>query len=228
MAEDTKKEYWKPSVTADIVVVDSHLAKFRDDGTFINLLLIKRSEKSDAFPNCWALPGGFLDKGESIEDCAVRELKEETGIEAKMLAPVGVFSNPDRDPRSQVISHAFMTMVMSTDEQPLAYNAGDDAKEIGLFRLKGSFSEVDGSLSVKLYCPQKEKSIEFKAEFSRGDLGIINTAISYGTPTKLAFDHAEIIARTILRVPDLVLPTKTKPKDAKEELSEHLAEVNND
>lgn len=227
MAEETKKEYWKPSVTADIVVVNSHLAKHRDNGTFINLLLIKRSEKSDAFPNCWALPGGFLDKGESIEDCAVRELKEETGIDAKMLAPMGVFSKPDRDPRSQVISHAFMTMVMSTDEQPLAFNAGDDAKEIGLFRLKEEFSEVDGSLSVKLYCPKKEKSIEFKATFSRGNLGIINTAIEYGTPTKLAFDHAEIIARTILRVPDLVLPTKTKPKDTKEELKEHLAEEKN-
>ena len=66
MAEEQKKEYWKPSVTADVVVVDSRLAKHRDDGTFMNLLLIKRSENSDAFPNCWALPGGFLEENESL------------------------------------------------------------------------------------------------------------------------------------------------------------------
>ena len=215
------KEYWKPSVTADIVVVDSHLAKFREDGTFINILLIKRSENTDAFPNCWALPGGFLDKGESLEDCAVRELKEETGLDAKMLAPVGVFSNPNRDPRSQVISHAFVTMMMSTDEQPLQFNAGDDAKEAGLFRLKGNFSESDGSLSVSLYCPHKEKSIEFTAKFSRGKLGTVETEITYSSKERLAFDHAEIIARTILRVPDLVI--KTRPKQGQEELKEHLS-----
>ena len=220
MAEQ-EKEYWKPSVTADIVVVDSHLAKYREDGTFINILLIRRSETTDAYPNCWALPGGFLDKGESIEDCAVRELMEETGIDAKMLASVGVFSKPDRDPRSQVISHAFLTMVMSTDEQPLVYKAGDDAREAGLFRLKGKFSEVDGALSVSLYCPKYEKSIEFKAVFSRDKYGLVDTAITYSSKERLAFDHAEIIARTILRVPDLVIPTRTK--EAKEELINHLA-----
>ena len=219
MAEETK-EYWKPSVTADIVVVDSHFAKFREDGTFINLVLIKRSDKSEAFPNCWALPGGFLDKGESLEDCAVRELKEETGLEAKMLAPIGVFSNPNRDPRSQVISNAFMTMMMSTDLQPLPIRAGDDAKEIGLFRLKGNFSETDGTLSVSLYCHQKEKTIEFNARFSRDNLGLVSTAIETTSKEKLAFDHAEIIARAILRVPDLVI--KTRPKGNPEELKEHL------
>ena len=219
MAEE---EHWKPSVTADIVVVDSHLAKFREDGTFINLVLIKRSDKSEAFPNCWALPGGFLDKGESLEECAVRELKEETGLEAKMIAPVGVFSKPDRDPRSQVISNAFMTIMMSTDEQPLPVKAGDDAKEIGLFRLKGNFSETDGTLSVSLYCHQKGKTIEFKARFSRDSLGIVSTEIETTSKEKLAFDHAEIIARTILRVPDLVIPTRNRA--SKEELQKHLAE----
>lgn len=214
-------EYWKPSVATDIVVVNSHLAKYREDGTFINIVLIKRSDKSEAFPNYWALPGGFLDKGESLEQCAVRELKEETGLEAKMLAPIGVFSKPDRDPRGQVISNAFMTMMMSTDEQPLPIKAGDDAKEIGLFRLKGNFSEADGTLSVSLYCHQKEKTIEFNARFSRDNLGMVSTKIETTSKEKLAFDNAEVIARTILRVPDLVIPTRNK--DMKEELKKHLA-----
>ena len=211
MAEESKKEYWKPSVTADVVVVDSRLAQHRDDGTFLNILLIKRSSNSDAYPDCWALPGGFLEENESLEECAVRELKEETGLLAKMLVPVGTFSRVDRDPRGRVISKAYLTVMMSTEEKPLPIKAGDDANDIGLFRLKGSFSEVDGALSVSLWCAAKKVGIEFKARFSRDRLGLIATEIKFDTATKLAFDHAEILARTILRVPDLVLPTKTKP-----------------
>lgn len=211
MAEEAKKEYWKPSVTADVVVVDSRLAKHRDDGTFINILLIKRASNSDAYPDRWALPGGFLEEKESLEECAVRELKEETGLLAKMLVPVGTFSRVDRDPRGRVLSSAYMTVMISTDEEPLPIKAGDDAKDIGLFRLKGNFSEVDGSLNVSLWCAPKKIGIEFNAKFSRDRLGLIDTEIKFGTATKIAFDHAEIIARTILRVPDLVLATKTKP-----------------
>lgn len=220
------KEYWKPSVTADVVVIDSHLAKYRNDGTFINLLLIKRSAESDAYPDCWALPGGFLDKGESIEQCAVRELKEETGLEAKTLLPMGVFSKPDRDPRGHVISHAFLSVFLSTDEQPLPVKAGDDAKDYGLFRLKGAFDKTNGSLSVRLHCHAKDQTIAFKAKFSRGELGLLKTEIAYEDSkdsARMAFDHAEIIARTILRTPDLVMTSTDKSEQGKKELAEHLS-----
>lgn len=217
---EKKQEYWKPSVTADIVVVDIHQAKYRADGAFVNLLLIKRSDKSEAFPNCWALPGGFLDKGESIDQCAARELKEETGLEAENLMPVGVYSNPLRDPRGQVISHAFMSVFPSTDENPLPVKAGDDAKDFGLFHLKGKFSREDGTLDVRLRCPENDKVIEFKATFSQGALGLLQTKIEYKSDDKLAFDHAEIIARAILRTPDLVMPTSTKPMQSEEKPEE--------
>lgn len=219
------KEYWKPSVTADIIVVDIHQAEFRADGAFVNILLIKRSDKSEAYPNSWALPGGFLDKGESLEQCAVRELKEETGLVAENLMPMGVYSKPDRDPRSQVISNAFMTVIPSSKEKPLPVNAGDDAKECGLFRIKGKFNRDDGSLEVSLRCPSNSEAIGFKARFYKGDLGLLNTEISYTSKTTLAFDHAEILARTILRVPDLILPSSEKTiEEGKKELSRHLAE----
>lgn len=210
MSEAPQKEYWKPSVTADIVAVNSHLAKFRDDGTFMNLVLIKRSEKSEAFPDTWALPGGFLDKGETVEQCAVRELREETGLEARMLAPIEVFSRPDRDPRGQVISHAFFTMLISSDNQPLYIKEGDDAKEIALFNLKGHCDVEKGELEVSLRCVENGARIAFKATFTRGWMGLIQTHIEYDerkSNTTLAFDHAEIVARAILRMPGLVNPT---------------------
>lgn len=222
---EQKKEYWKPSVTADIVVVDIHQAKYRADGAFVNLLLIKRSDKSEAYPNCWALPGGFLDKGESLEQCAVRELKEETGIVAENLMPMGVYSRPDRDPRSQVISNAFMTVIPSSDEIPLQYKSGDDAKDCGLFRIKGKFSRDDGSLEVSLRCPANSEEIEFRARFSKGYLGLLKTEITYTSKSVLAFDHAEILARAILRVPDIILPSPEKSiEEGKKELAKHLAE----
>ena len=231
MAE-AKKEYWKPSVTADIVPVNISAAQYRDDGAIVNVILIKRSDKSEAYPNCWAFPGGFLDKGESIEQCAERELKEETGLVATTLLPIGVFSNPDRDPRGQVISNAFLSVFASTPDQPLQMKASDDAKEIGLFKIKGQFNEDKGTLDINMKCVATGDEIAFATKFSRGKFGAIETAIEYvkgQNYTELAFDHAEILARTILKAPDLILPTKTKPVDeevSKKELAEHMAKEN--
>ena len=216
MSEQEKKEYWKPSVTADVLLVTIQPAEYRDDGAYVNFLLIKRSEKSEAFPNYWALPGGFLNKGESLEECAIRELFEETGVEANMLLPIGTFSRHNRDPRGQTISEAFMSVFPTTKEQPLNPKSGDDAKEIGLFLVKGNFRREDGSLDVSLRCAATGEKIAFHAKFSRGNWGLINTSIDYKEGdgySKLAFDHAEIIARAILKAPDLIMPTKTQPID---------------
>ena len=222
-------EYWKPSVTADIVPSNMAAAKFRDDGAIVNIILIKRSDNSEAYPNCWALPGGFIEKGESLEQCAERELKEETGLIATTLLPIGVFSKPNRDPREQVISNAFLSIFASTPEQPLHMKASDDAKEIGLFKIKGKFNEEKGTLDIDLKCIATGDKISFETKFSRGKFGVIETTIEYVNGqnfTELAFDHAEIISRAILKAPDLILPTKTKPIDEEEkkkELAEHLS-----
>lgn len=226
---EQKKDYWKPSVTADIVPVNINASQYRDDGAIVNVILIKRSDKSEAYPGCWALPGGFMNKGESIEEGAVRELKEETGLIAHMLLPIGVFSKPDRDPRGQVISHAFLSVFASTPDQPLDMKANDDAKEIGFFKVKGKFNEDNGTLDVHLTCVATGDKIAFATKFSRGKYGVIETAIEFVKGlgyTELAFDHAEILARAILKGPDLILPTKTKPsnpEDEKRELAEYLA-----
>lgn len=74
-------------------------------------------------PEGWALPGGFIDWGESAEAAAVREMKEETGLELKGLKQFRVYSDPDRDPRGHTISTVFTAM---TEGEPAG---GDDAVE---------------------------------------------------------------------------------------------------
>jgi 8-oxo-dGTP diphosphatase len=104
-------EYKNPALTVDCVV-------FNEDG---ELLLIQR--KNEPFKGKYALPGGFVDYGETVEHAAVRELKEETGVEAQDLKIVGVYSDPDRDPRGHVVSVAYLIQFLVG----AVARAGDDA-----------------------------------------------------------------------------------------------------
>ena len=87
------------------------------------ILLIRR--KNAPFASAYALPGGFVDVGEAVEDACRRELLEETGVKAGKLHLVGVYSDPWRDPRGHTVSVAFATKVRSQ-----AAKAGDDAASL--------------------------------------------------------------------------------------------------
>ncbi|WP_300162364.1 NUDIX hydrolase [Solidesulfovibrio sp.] len=80
-------------------------------------------------PHGWALPGGFVDYGESAEKAAVREAKEETGLTVELTGLLGVYSDPARDPRQHTMSVVYIAQALDPDE--LA--AGDDAKDVGVF-----------------------------------------------------------------------------------------------
>ena len=116
-------KYPRPAVTADCVVIGHAADNSR------HVLLIRRG--NEPYKGCWALPGGFMDMEETLEQCALRELKEETG-----LTPTGditelkSFSTVDRDPRGRTITVAFLTEMPLTEAK-----GGDDAAEARWFPL---------------------------------------------------------------------------------------------
>jgi len=103
-----------PYLTVDIIVEQEE-----------KLLLIERKNP----PHGWALPGGFVDYGERVETAAIREAKEETGLDVELERLLYVYSSPDRDPRSHTASVVFIANASGT------LKAADDAKNAKFFSL---------------------------------------------------------------------------------------------
>ncbi len=114
-------DYPRPSVTVDIVLLT-------DAFPHPKILLIRR--KNPPFEDLWALPGGFLEMDETLEESALRELNEETNISDVELTQVGTFGHPDRDPRGRVITIAYVGIINSEQQKVVA---GSDAAEVAWF-----------------------------------------------------------------------------------------------
>lgn len=110
-----------PLLTVDAVIL---INNERD------LVLIKR--KNPPFQGYLALPGGFVDIGETVEDACIREAFEETNINAKILSLIGVFSDPKRDPRGHTVTIAFLCEPKTKNEKP---KAKDDAASLEIVPL---------------------------------------------------------------------------------------------
>lgn len=220
-------KYDRPSVAADVVV----FSVMKDDECEdvrrlqekkLKILLIRRG----GFPykGSWAMPGGFCRKGEDVIDSARRELCEETGIDDAYVKLVGVYGEPDRDPRGWVISSTYMALMNGRD---CRLKAGDDAQDARWFTVEltdvstevTEAAEVSG-IGVEIVKNEVEASHEvqnvkrYRLVLKNADSDIKLTAVLRRTDMSscgrssdsydieecegLAFDHARIITEAVL------------------------------
>jgi 8-oxo-dGTP diphosphatase len=95
-------DYEQPSVTVDLVI-------FTVNDDMLKVMLVKRAE--NPFADCWAIPGGFLKISESLEDAALRVLKEKAGVENVYVEQLYTFGDPNRDPRARVITVTYFALI---------------------------------------------------------------------------------------------------------------------
>lgn len=200
----------RPSVAADMAVFsimgteeaeEAEENYRKDPEKRLKLLLIRRG--SFPYKDCWALPGGFCRPGERVEDTARRELQEETGVGEACLELFDIFSDPGRDPRGWILSHAFLALI---DGERYQVRGGSDAWEAGWFgislekkQVKKEVQEVsaevenvyelqlveEGEVPVKLKAVIREWKY-FHDYHETVDYEILEAE-------GLAFDHARII-----------------------------------
>lgn len=185
------ENFERPSVATDIVVF-SMFAKSsechrKDDEPELSVLLVKRGEHP--YMNKWALPGGFLRSDETLEECALRELKEETNLSAASIIPVGVFSNPNRDPRGRIISNAFASII---SEENVKLMSGTDAIQTTWFSV--DFKLVD---KQRYNLTLKNGNEKIFVELQQRDIRYANSKFDIVSNSGLAFDHAKIIATAL-------------------------------
>ncbi len=112
------RTFRNPVPTVDIII------EIKDKRGKSGIILIERKNP----PYGWALPGGFVDYGETLESAAVREAEEETSLKVDLKYQLHTYSDPSRDPRLHTISTIFVAAAKGTPK------AEDDAKDIGIFR----------------------------------------------------------------------------------------------
>lgn len=114
-------DYPRPALTADCIVITKE-AKPR-------VLLIQRGR--DPYKGCWAFPGGFLNMDETVEQCAIRELEEETGLKVAAAEQIGTYSKIDRDPRGRTLTVAYLAII----DAPIDVKGQDDAAKAQWFSI---------------------------------------------------------------------------------------------
>ena len=198
--------YKKPSVTVDMLIftiLDEKSANYRKlDEKKLSVLLVKRG--GHPYLGKWALPGGFINMNESLEESAIRELKEETNVDNVYLEQLYTYGDVNRDPRDRIISCAYMALVNSDKLNVLA---GDDASDARWFNVDYKLIEQTKNKESKevrkIYklTLTNEMVITCKLEvveiYTHGHKEKKVNIIDKG---ELAFDHSKIIGYAIERL----------------------------
>lgn len=211
LAQYKPGDYERPSVTVDMLLftVDEKINPDvkKIDEKELKILLIKR--KDHPCLGQWALPGGFVDIHESVEDVAYRELKEETSIDNVYMEQLYTWGEVKRDPRMRVISTSYMALVNKNGVKPVA---GDDAEDVAWFTIKKelvSESENEVKWNLTLYNEENNTKIVYLVTDKLRRNGVMQTVENVYEPvawTKdlLAFDHYKIIDLAINRLKNKV------------------------
>ena len=186
------KDYERPSLTADIAAFmirseESDNYKKNSENK-LSILLINRGEHP--FKDHWALPGGFLHPGETLEECAFREITAEANVTPVSLMQIGVFSEPGRDPRGWIISNAFASII---SEEAVKQAGGDDASDAQWFDVWFDQGQ-DGDYLLNL----RHGDTELNAVLTEEETKFGKTSFKIKDSGELAFDHAKIIAAALM------------------------------
>jgi len=175
----------------------------------LSVLLVKR--RDHPYIGQWALPGGFVNMNESLDEAAIRELKEETNIDNLYMEQLYTWGDVNRDPRTRVISTSYMTLV---DAESLNIKAGSDAEDVRWFTVQFNLVQDDktvfpnGSIREQEYLLRLEGQFDGMTEVLTSVIKKITTNEGKVTKTRweiadsngIAFDHAKIIAYGIERL----------------------------
>lgn len=199
----------RPSVTVDMLiftVTDEEKESYRKlPEKKLRLLMVKRGEHP--FIGQWALPGGFVQMDESLDDAALRELKEETNIDNIYMEQLYTWGDVGRDPRTRVISVSYMSLV---DSSTLDIKANDDADDVKWFTVACRLFQEQKTVTEKGYILQRL----FRLNLSNDEnnlssiVKIIKTVEGKVAKVErevvesdgIAFDHAKIIQYAIERL----------------------------
>ena len=198
------RKYETPSCTTDAVIfsITGELLEVNQ----LKVLLVRRSNHPSI--GFWALPGGFAEMRENLEDTARRELEEETGVKDLPLEQFAVYGDYDRDPRTRVITTAYLSLV---NEQDITVRAGDDAADAAWCSLCLKEKEVHtGEVSRKvwqLHVSNEEKGLDTRAEVEETCReGLIRERkFQVLTGGEIAVDHAAIIVQAMCILADRLL-----------------------
>ncbi len=202
-------KFERPSVTVDMLiftVTDEEKKNYRKlPEKVLRLLMIKRGDHP--YIGQWALPGGFVQMNESLDEAALRELKEETNIDKIYMEQLYTWGDVGRDPRTRVISASYMSLA---DSSALDIRANDDADDAKWFTVSCRLYQEERTVTEKGYILKKL----FKLSLSNDEnnlsaiVNIMRTVEGKVTKVErevvesngIAFDHAKVIEYAIERL----------------------------